>query len=505
MPSYKPLPKQFAEGRLAKPMSELLRSYNEGPRLAWEVKHLSAIVRVDRAHVVMLARQGYMTRAHAGALLAELDDIGAAGPAAFAVAPGYGSMVLQMERVLAERLGDDVAGRLPVARSRLDQGAAVRRLADRDGLLRVVGGLLALDDALVAAAARHARTPFLGYTHLQQAQPATYGHYLLAFSDRLHDSFQQLAQAYRRVDRCPLGAVGLAGTTLAIDRHLTARLLGFSDVLDNARLGRDAYYQAELVFALTMAMTLLNDLCTDLHLYSSVEFATVELDDALCSTSSVFPHKKNPYALETVKTKAAEAQGWVVSALAVFRNEGTGDTNGRNVAFIDDACDTTAAMMRLTAEIVRGVTVREARCEELLSRAWVTTNRLGNVLLTDHHLDYRSAHSVVGRLVKNCLDNGVAKPNVTVEMLHEAVAEMGMEPIDMTQEDLVAALSHTEFINNSISHGSIGPEQVERLLVKATRRHYKSLAWVDETTRRLKVADSELDAAAKQFCQSASP
>ncbi|KAJ6780018.1 hypothetical protein PWT90_05534 [Aphanocladium album] len=505
MPSYKPLPKQFAEGRLSKPMSDLLRHYNEGPRLAWEVKHLATIIQVDRAHVVMLARQGYMTPSQAGALLAELDDIRAAGPDAFAATPGYGSMVLQMEKVLTERVGDDVAGRLPIARSRLDQGATVRRLVDRDGVLRVAEQLLGLHETLIAAAAKHAHTPFLSYTHMQQAQPTTYGHYLLAFCERLQDSFQQLTQAYRRVDRSPLGAVGLSGTTLGIDRDLTAWLLGFSDVLDNARLGRDSYYQAELVFALTMAMTLLNDLCSDLHVYSSVEFGTVELDDALCSTSSVFPHKKNPYALETVKMKAGEAQGWIVSALAVFRNEGTGDTNGRNVSFIDDACATTANMMRLTAEVVRGITVREERCEELLSRAWVTTNRLGNVLLTEHQLDYRSAHSVVGRLVKNCLERGVAKPDVTIGMLQEAVAEMAMEPLAMTQKDLVAALSHTEFINSSVSYGSVGPQQVERLLVKATRTHYKNLSWVEETLRCLKVAEMELDTATAQLRESVSP
>lgn len=505
MPSYKPLPKQFVEGRLSKPMSDLLRNYNEGPRLAWEVKHLSSIVQIDRAHVVMLARQGYMTPSQAGAILAELDDIRASGSDAFAVTPGYGSMVLQMEKVLAERVGDDIAGRLPIARSRLDQGATLRRLVDKDNVLAVVAQLQNLQETLIACSVGYAHTPFIGYTHMQQAQPTTYGHYLLAYSERLQDSFQQLTQVYRRIDRSPLGAVGLSGTTLNIDRDLTAWLLGFSDVLDNSRLGRDSYYQAELVFSLTMVLTILNDLCSDFHVYSSVEFGTVELDDSLCSTSSVFPHKKNPYALETVKTKAGEAQGWIVSALSVFRNEGSGDTNGRNVAFIDDASNTTANMLRLTSDIVNGIVVKEARCEELLSNSWMTTNRLGNVLLTVHQLDYRSAHSVVGRLVKNCLAAGIAKPDVTIEMLQEAVAEMALEPLAMTQKELNAALSHTEFINNSVSYGSIGPQQVERLLVKATRSHYKNLSWLEETMRCLKVAERELDVATEQLRRQVTP
>lgn len=499
MPSYKPAPKIFTEGRLSKAPNPLVQQLNEAPRLAWELKNLSSITQVDRAHVVMLARQGYMTSHQATALLTELQDIQAAGPAAFTATPGYGSMVLQMEMALASRLGDDIAGRLPIGRSRLDQGATVRRIVDRASLQLVIEQLLDFQETLIATAAKHRDTTIISYTHLQQAQPATFGHYLLAYRDRLQDCFQQLTQIYQRTDRCPLGAVGLSGTTLDIDRELTARLLGFPEVLDNSRIGRDAYYQIEIVFALALVMTILNDLCTDLHVYSSVEYGIVELDDSLCTTSSIFPQKKNPYALETVKGKAGEALGWVVSAMALFRNEGSGDTANRSCAFVDEACGTVANMLRLTNQIVQGTNVNRECCEELLSKAWVTTNRLGNVLLVNHQLDYRSAHSLVGRLVKNCLEAGVERRDVTVAMLQEAASQMAMEPISITQDALTAALDHTEFIKKSISAGSIGPRQFERLFVKATKQQCQNLAWLDETARRLEVANKDLDKAAAEL------
>ena len=114
MPSYKPEPKNFTDGRLSKPANSLVQKLNEAPRIAWEIKHLSSIIQVDRAHVVMLARQGYMTAEQASALLVELQDIQDAGSENFLAKPGYGSMVLQLEMVLSQRLGDDIAGRVPI-------------------------------------------------------------------------------------------------------------------------------------------------------------------------------------------------------------------------------------------------------------------------------------------------------------------------------------------------------------------------------------------------------
>ncbi|KAK5994503.1 Argininosuccinate lyase [Cladobotryum mycophilum] len=496
MPAAKSVAESFAAGRLSKEMCDLLKECNEKPRLEWEVKNLSTVTYVDSAHVVMLASEGHISTDQAAALLHELDEITKAGPQMFSIVPGHGSIVLQMERLLSERLGEDIAGRLPIARSRLDHGSTIRRISDRANILGVTKALLVLHESLIKVAAKHGGTAMISYTHLQQAQPATFGHYLLAFNERLQDSFDQLTEIYRRIDRCPLGAVGLSGTDLRINRQQTASLLGFSEVLDNSRLGRDSYYQIEATFALSMIMVILNDLCTDLHIYSSTEFGTIELDDSHCSTSSVFPQKKNPYGLETVKGRAGDAQGWVAAAMATFRNEGTGDTGNRNVSLLGDACKTTMNMVRLTAEVIEGLTVHKKRYEELLSKAWVTTNRLGNILLSKHGLNYRTAHGVVGRLVKKCLDNDIDKTDVTVDLLQEAAREMGVaEPIAMSQTELTLALDHTEFLRKCISYGSVGPKEFERLLMKRSKQHYENISWVQGKEMYLAEAGKQLDKA----------
>ncbi|KAK2590584.1 hypothetical protein QQS21_011731 [Conoideocrella luteorostrata] len=503
MPAYKNTgeneSENFRKGRLSKPMSKLVQTYNEQPRLDWEVANLSIVLSVDSAHAVMLHEQGYISKEQAGAILQVLGDLKDAGPDNFRVTPGYGSIVLQVEKHLIHRVGEDTAGRLPIARSRLDHCGTIRRMSDRESLLGVLKELLFLHETLIKVAVEHGDTPMISYTHLQQAQPATFGHYLLAFGDRLQDSFQQLTQAYHRINRSPLGAVGLSGTDLHISRERTASLLAFDSVLENSRLGRDQYYQIELTCCLAYVMTLLNDLATDMHIFGSVEFGVIELDDSLCSPSSIFPQKKNAYGLETIKAKAGESLGWTMAAFSMFRGEGTGDSGIRTVAVLTDACRQTMGMIRLASEAIGGLTVNKERYEELLSDSWVSTNRLGNILLTSHGLHYRVAHSLVGRLVKNCLDKHIPKTDVTVDLLHDACRQMNVEPVNMTQTELTAALDHTEYINNSASLGSVSPQQFEHLLVQSTEQQLQNSSWLDDKLRRLAAANAELEAVSRNI------
>ncbi|KAJ4264221.1 hypothetical protein NW762_005415 [Fusarium torreyae] len=493
----------FTAGRLAKSTSDLLQEYVDTPKLKGELQALPSVLQVDNAHLVMLAAQGLIAPNHAGAIIRELEDLGQS-PDKFTAKAGYGTLNLQIEEHLAQRLGRDIAGRLPIGRSRIDHGATVRRVADRNNMLEVQKGLLALQDALVKGAKKHGDTAIISFTHMQQAQPATFGHYLLAFHDRFADTFQLLSEVYDRFNRSPLGAVGLSGTDLPIDRKLTASLLGFSDVLGNSLTGRDAYYQIEIALALSMVMTLLNDLCTDLHIHSSTEFGYVELDDSHCSTSSIFPQKKNPVALEAVKLAAAESHGWVAAAQAIFRNEGTADQYYRHVPFMKSACVSTANMLHLTAEMVQGLTVHKARCEEALAKAWVTTSRLGNILMLQHGADYRSAHGVVGRLVSICIARGITPGQVTVELLQEAAQEMGFSGIDLTQDELTKALDYKAFLSDCSSLGGVGRTQFGNLLNVAAQQYGQNLDYMRTKERVLAEASAKLNQAAELLKESES-
>ncbi|KAL2793390.1 L-Aspartase-like protein [Aspergillus keveii] len=503
MSTNKSKSKPFTAGRLAKPTSQLLQDYVDGPALKGELRLLPHVVQVDRAHLIMLAAQGLVTDEQAGSIIEALEDLDKDGEEQFSAKPGYGTINLQIEEYLSQRLGHNIAGRLPIGRSRIDHGATVRRVSDRANLLNVQNALLSMQEALLRASEQHANTPIISFTHMQQAQPATFGHYLLAFHTRLVDCFQQLSQLYDRVNRCPLGAVGLSGTELPIDRAITTSLLGFPAIQDNSLTGRDAYYQIEFAFSLGMIMTILNDLCTDLHIHSATEFGYVDLDDSHCSTSSIFPQKKNPVALEAVKLAAAESHGWVAAALAIFRNEGTADQYYRSLPFLPTACNSTANMLRLTAEIVDGLIVKRERCEQQLAKAWVTTSRLGNALLLRHELDFRTAHSLVGRMVKICLARGMTPREVTVEVFQEAAGEMGVSGVKISQEELITALDYRRFLQECNSAGGVGAQEFLRLLERAKEQNDENMSWADEKERLLATARFGMDKEARRLRENA--
>lgn len=155
----------------------------------------------------------------------------------------------------------------------------------------------------------------------------------------------------------PLGVVGLSGTSWPLNRHRTTELLGFGAVLENSKLGREAFYAADAIASLSFIMATLNDLSTDLHLWSSTEFGFVESDDAYCGTSSMFPQKKNPDGLEAVKKAAGGSVTW----LATFRAEGTGDQAMRDLPLLDDALETTEGMLELLTGIVSTLVVHQER------------------------------------------------------------------------------------------------------------------------------------------------
>jgi argininosuccinate lyase len=199
----------LAEARLSSPPASRLTKHYALPGLERERRQFHEFVAVDLAHTTMLVEQGILSAETGRAILEQLLIIRRMQPSAFPVDVRKGSLLLQIESYLFGVIGEDVGGQMHTGRSRIDQGATVRRLYKRNRMLDVMDQLNVFQEAIAEQARRHAHTIMPGYTHMQQAQPWVFGHYLLSFSSRLHDSFERLAQAYGRVNRNPLGTVGL--------------------------------------------------------------------------------------------------------------------------------------------------------------------------------------------------------------------------------------------------------------------------------------------------------
>lgn len=467
-----------------------MKQFYQLPGLQRERRQFDEFSRIDLAHAVMLVEQGIITPAVGQQILPVLLEIRERGFDKLDIDPGRGSLLFQIEAFLASRVGEDVAGALHTARSRIDQSATAKRLYKRDGLLRVMGRILDLTDVLIGVATHHGATIMPSYTHMQQAQPGSFGHYVLSFVSRLEMDFDRCAEVLGRVNLSPLGAVGLSGTSWPINRERTAALLGFDGLVYNSKLAREAYYAAEIAACLSFIMSDLNDLATDLHVWSSNEFALVELDDSYCSTSSIFPQKKNPVTLETIKGAAGPAVTWFTAALATFRGEGTGDQQIRSVGLLDAAFDTVANMLELSAGIMSTLKVHEQRMSSLLDASWSTSSNLADVLVQRHGVSFRQAHHVVGRIVRISMAEGIERRDVSPEIVNRAALETIGKELKISDGDLRLALDPREFVRSRVSAGGPGPQEIARMTAAAVAAQTRQRAVI--AGRLQQIADAEL-------------
>ena len=489
----------LAEARLSSPPSEQFLRHYHVPGLAREKRQLKDHMAVDLAHTVMLVEQGILARDQGAAILKALMEFRDLPPDAFPIDPLRGSFLLQVEAFLSQRVGEDTAGRMHTGRSRIDMGATVRRRYKRGRMLDTMESLLRLQGAVMSQARRHTRTIMPGYTHMQHAQPWVFGHYLLSFCTKFREDFQRMVECYARVNLNPLGAVGLSGTSWPLNRSRTTELLGFSGLVENSKLGREAYYAAEAIAALSYVMCDLNDLATDFHVWSTTEFGLVESDDAYCGTSSIFPQKKNPNSLETIKRAGGAAVTWLATALATYRAEGTGDQAMRGLPMIDDAFNTTEGMCDLGTGVVETLIVHEDRMRELVANSWSTSSNLADVIVREAGLSFRQTHHVVARLVRICLAEKVLPSQVTSAILNRAAQETIGKDLPMQESALRDALNPDVFVRTRVTVGSVAPNEVDRMLAAEQQGLEQATAWVSAERQRITDAARKLDDAVRQI------
>lgn len=474
--------------------------YHSWPSQKQECKQFSDFCWIDLAHVVMLVEQGTVSHSAGQKLLPALQDIRNNGYNRLPIDPYKESLLYQVEAALGAKLGDHVAGALHTARSRIDQRATVGRMYYRSLLLEVMEHIHLFQEALVAAAKRNVGKIVPYHTHMQQAQPGNFAHYLISFAAKLQEDFERCQDAYHRVNRNPLGTVGRSGTGLHIDRQRTTELLAFDSPVQHSLLGKDADFAADIVSALSFVMYHLNDLATDLHLWSSNEFGFVQLPDSFCGTSSIFPQKRNPVTLETIKLAAGPSVAWLTSALATFRGAGTGDHRVHGVpAHLDQALDTTADMLNLASLIASAVEVNDDRVREVLADSWSTTSNLADSLMQNHGLSIRQAHGVVAQLVRMCRESDTARGEITPELLNEASLLCQGREVHMDYEELHVALDPESFVRTRVSAGSVGPVEVQNLIECSEDMVFENTEWIAKRREQFAEAQGKLDCAIKDI------
>lgn len=472
-------------------MTELKKSIESSRATGRGERHFYQSMKVDMAHTVMLTEQKILSREEGSKILRTLKEINNLGPTRARAS------LFQVEDYLKDKIGEDIGGKMHTGRSRIDRNTAIRRLYKRDRLLDVIDALIDLQKIILKVAEKHSETIMPGYTHMQHAQPWIFGHYLLSFYVKFNHDFHRIIESYARVNLNPLGTVGLAGTSWPLDRDRTTELLGFGGLVENSKLGREAYYAAEAIAMLSMIMADLNDLATDLHIWSTYEFRLLECSDEYCGISSIFPQKKNPYALERIKSAAGPSINWFSTALCTFRAEGTGDQAMRSVPIIDDALKTTEDLLVLMGNILDTLIVHEDRMKELVRKNWSTASNLADFIVKEKGLSFRVSHHIVSRLVRVAIKEGTTPLETTGDMLAEVAKDIIGKPLGLTTDEIRNALDPEIFVITRVTKGSINPNEVERMLVKSRHELEKESEWIKQQRESVKESYDKLEESIK--------
>ncbi|MEX0814763.1 MAG: argininosuccinate lyase [Dongiaceae bacterium] len=420
----------------------------------------------SQAHCAMLARQGIITQQDGDAIGAGLERIRAeieAGDFVFrtALEDIHGNIEARLKDIVGE-----AAGRLHTARSRNDQVATDFRLWVReaiDGLHDQIGGLIG---ALLDQAERHAATVMPGFTHLQPAQPVTFGHHLMAYVEMFGRDRGRLADCRRRLNECPLGAAALAGTSFSIDREMTAQALGFDRPAANSLDAvSDRDFAIEFLAAGALIAVHLSRLAEEIVLWVSDGFRFVALSDAFTTGSSIMPQKRNPDAAELVRAKAGRIIGALTALLVVMKGLplAYGKDMQEDKEPVFDAADSLALCLAAMTGMVRDMTVHADTMRRAAAAGFATATDLADWLVRVLGLPFRDAHRVTGTLVRAAEARGCGLAELPL-------ADMQRVEPRLTAE-IFAVLEVERSVASRTSFGGTAPDNVRRAVAAARERN----------------------------------
>ena len=314
---------------------------------------------------------------------------------------------MNIEALLTERIGD-TGKRLHTARSRNDQVATDFRLYVKEEIPHIISLILDLQKVLVKKAKANLNTVMPGYTHLQRAQPTTFGHYMMAYANMLRRDVTRLEDCLERMDECPLGAGALATSTYPVDRNLTAQLLGFRKPTDNSMDSvSDRDYAIEFLSACSILMMHLSRFSEEIILWCSWEFQYVDLDDAYSTGSSIMPQKKNPDVAELVRGKTGRIYGDLITLLTIMKSLPLAYNKDmqEDKEPVFDAIDTVEMCLPVFAAMVKSLTVKPKNMARAAAGGFINATDCADYLVKKG-MPFREAYMIVGRLVNMCIKSG---------------------------------------------------------------------------------------------------
>ena len=450
-------------GRFAGGPAEIMEKINAS--IDFDKRFYKEDIAGSRAHCQMLVRQDIISQEDGGAILDGLDKIlRELDEGRFRFSAALEDIHMNIEARLRELIGD-AAGRLHTARSRNDQVATDFRLWVRGAIDRLDEELRDLQEALIELAEAHSDTVMPGYTHLQAAQPVTFGHHMMAYVEMAGRDRDRMSDCRKRLNECPLGAAALAGTSFPIDRDFTAKALDFDSPMENSiDAVSDRDFAMEFLAAGSIVAIHLSRLSEEVVIWCTQGFGFIALSDAFTTGSSIMPQKKNPDAAELVRGKAGRVVGALNTLLLVMK--------GLPLAFckdmqedkeaVFDAADTLFLTVAASTGMLRDMVPQSEALKAATEVGFITATDLADWLVRVLDMPFRDAHHVTGQLVQLAENKGCGLAELTLE---------DMKAVDpRIDQGVYQVLSVEQAVASRGSYGGTAPEQVRAAAARARER-----------------------------------
>ena len=441
-------------GRFQKEIDQKTHDFNSS--ISFDSRMYREDIEGSIAHATMLGASGILPKDEADRICAGLEEIRSdIDSGKLSIDPNAEDIHTFIEGELTARLGDS-GKRLHTARSRNDQVALDIRLYLKKECAALADQIRELIAVLCRKALLHKGDVMPGYTHLQRAQPITFGHHLLAYAEMLLRDVGRLEDAAKRMDSMPLGSCALAGTTYPLDRELTAKLLGFSAVTQNSLDGvADRDFCVELACAISLAMVHLSRFSEEIILWCSWEFKFIELDDAFSTGSSIMPQKKNPDIAELVRGKSGRVFGDLMTLLTVLKGLPLAYNKDmqEDKEAIFDAVDTLKMCLTAFIPMIDTMKVLPENMRHAAAKGFINATDCADYLVDAKGLPFRDAYKITGTLVARCIEKGLTLETLPLSEYQEICPAF--------DEGVYDAISLDRCVNNRKVLGGPAPENVE--------------------------------------------
>ena len=476
-------------GKMKKAPAKELVDYLIRPAIATDLERsYQTLLDINKAHVLMLAKQGIIAKDVAKQILQVTQDIaGMQAHPEFEIIPDVEDLYFNFERYLIKRTSLEIGGQQHTARSRNDMFATEIRYDTRRYFLTLCEHFNNLRRSFLKIARENTDAVMSGYTHLQPSEPITLAHYCSAILNAMARDYERMSHVWSTVNQCPLGGGSMGSTTFDIDRHYTAKLLGFDKPLENSLdcvAGRD--FTLELAAAMSTAGLTFSRIAMDLTLWATPEYGYIELDDSVSGCSSIMPQKKNPIALEHVRAKSGHLEAFYVSLCTGMKNVPymhCRDISTESVRYFWTAMTEFLQDADLLNASLREMKVHKEHMVESARRNFCTVTELANYLVRIDKISFREAHEIVADVVGYLNEKHLMADQITLDELNMFCQKLFNFTSKLTADDLKAALDPVKNAQSKTCWGGTAEAEVTRQLDVIEAQLEK-----DEAERKVRLA-----------------